>query len=301
MISIVRAEQPDIVHCMGLRMVVLGGTAARLARAKAIILAPTGLGHLWIQDRAMERVARPVVRLMVGRCLRGPLMHYLFENADDPREFWLDPHGREVTLIGGAGVAPADFPVAPEPPAPPVRIAVVARMIAPKGIAESVAAVQRARERGAPVELHLYGAPDPSNRQSIPEAELQAWSQQPGILWHGPTADVAGVWRDHHVAMLLSYREGLPRSLVEAAAAGRTIIATDVAGCRDVVRDGMEGLLVPRDDVDAAAGAIIRLAGDSALRQRMGAAARARFMERFTEAAVMRTISDLYRSLVSVH
>jgi glycosyltransferase involved in cell wall biosynthesis len=127
---------------------------------------------------------------------------------------------------------------------------------------------------------------------------LAQWSNEPGIAWHGHEADVARVWREHHVAMLLSYREGLPRSLVEAAAAGRPIVATDVPGCREVARDGQEGILVPRGDNETAARALAALVADQALRQRLGAAANARFHERFTAAAVRQTVRDLYRSLV---
>jgi glycosyltransferase involved in cell wall biosynthesis len=143
----------------------------------------------------------------------------------------------------------------------------------------------------------LFGTPDPSNRMTFTDADLKAWSQQDGIHWHGPASDVAKVWREHHIAMLLSYREGLPRSLVEAAASGRPIITTDVAGCREIVRDGVEGFLVPRGDADVAARALARLAGDPELRHRMGAAAQARFQERFTEEEVIETVERLYRSL----
>lgn len=290
---ILRAERPDIVHCIGLRMVTLGGLAG-LAPARLRVLAPTGLGHLWIENGALERLARPAVRFLVGRWLRGAGTHYLFENPDDPRELGLDPHGPDVTIVGGAGVDPAQFTIAAEPPSPPVKIAVVARMLVPKGIAEAVAAVRRARELGAAVELHLFGPPDPSNRRSFSQAELRQWSGEPGIRWHGPAADIARVWREHHVAMLLSYREGLPKALVEAAAAGRPIIATDVPGCREVVRDGIEGMLVPRGDIEAAARAVLRLAGDAALRARLGQAANARFRRCFTEDAVMQTVAKLY-------
>jgi glycosyltransferase involved in cell wall biosynthesis len=226
--------------------------------------------------------------------LRGPATHYLFENSEDPREFGLDPVGANVTIVGGAGVDPAQVPLTPEPPAPPVKVAVIGRMLVPKGIAETVEAVRRARAQGAPVELNLYGEPDPSNRRSYSEDQLRRWAAEPGIAWHGPTEDVAKVWRENHVAILLSYREGLPKALVEAAAAGRAIIASDVTGCREVVRDGVEGLLVPLGDVDAAAWALVRLAGDAALRARLGAAAHARFQERFTEEAVVRIMTEFY-------
>jgi glycosyltransferase involved in cell wall biosynthesis len=297
MVRIMQAERPDVVHCIALRLVVLGGLAARLGRAPRLVLAPTGLGHLWIENGWFERLARPLVRLLVGRVLRAASTRYLFENPDDPREFGLDPAGPDVTIVGGAGVDPAQFPASPEPPAPPVKVAVVARMLVAKGIAETVEAVRRARAQDAAIELNLYGAPDPSNRRSFSEGELRQWSAEPGVAWHGVSEDIARVWRDNHVAMLLSYREGLPRSLVEAAAAGRPIVATGVTGCREVVRDGVEGLLVPRGDVDAAARALVRLAQDAPLRARMGEAARARFGERFTEEAVTRTVTALYAGL----
>ena len=166
MVRIVREERPDIVHCIALRMVVLGGLAARFGGAQRLVLAPTGLGHVWSNHGPVERVARALARFIVGRWLKGPDTRYLFENTDDPREFGLDPDKPPVTIVPGAGVDPDEFAPSPEPAAPPVRVAVVARMIAPKGIAEAVAAARKARALGAPIELHLYGAPDPSNRRS---------------------------------------------------------------------------------------------------------------------------------------
>jgi glycosyltransferase involved in cell wall biosynthesis len=294
--NIVRREQPDIVHCIALRMIILGGLPAKFAGARSLVLAPTGLGHLWTGNGLTERILRPIVRAVVGRWLRGPRTHYLFENSDDPGEFGLSAADPQVTIVAGAGVKPEDFPVAPEPPSPPVKLAVVARMLRSKGIAEAVEATQRARLLGAPVELDIFGAPDPSNPLSIPEAELRQWSALPGIAWRGTTDDVARVWREHHAAIFLSYyREGLPRTLVEAAASGRPIIASDVVGCREVVRDGVEGLLVPSGDIDAAARAIAKLAADAGMRAQLGTAAHRRFLERLTEDGVRQAVGDLYR------
>jgi glycosyltransferase involved in cell wall biosynthesis len=296
-LKIVREQRADIVHCIALRPVVIGGLAAKLAGKGALVVAPTGLGHLWIEDGMAVRFARTLVRTIVGSWLRGLRTRYLFENRDDPREFGLDPDGADVTIVGGAGVDPEKFPATEEPPAPPLKVAVVSRMIRPKGIVEAVDAVQRARAAGAPVELHLFGDPDPDNPRSIRQATLAQWSTEPGITWHGHEVDVGRVWREHHVAMLLSYREGLPRSLAEAAAAGRPIVATDVAGCREIVRDGQEGILVPLGDIDAAARALTTLAADPDLRYRLGAAANARLHERFTADAVGKKVRNLYLSL----
>jgi glycosyltransferase involved in cell wall biosynthesis len=296
---IIRDERPDIVHCIALRPVVLGGLAARLAGVNSLVLAPTGLGQLWVERGAVASLGRAVIRFAVAR-LRGPRTRFLFENRDDPREFRLDPDASEVTIVGGAGVDPADFPMRPEPPSPPVKVAVVSRMIAAKGIADAVEAARRARALGAAVELHLFGDPDPSNRDAISEATLRQWSAEPGITWHGRTETVAKVWQEHHIALLLSYyREGLPRTLLEAAAAGRPIVTTDAVGCRELVRDRREGILVPLRDIEAAARALKELAGDPALRARLGTAANARVRERFTEAAVRQTVGRLYRSMLT--
>jgi glycosyltransferase involved in cell wall biosynthesis len=297
MMRIVREERPDIVHCIALRMVVLGGVAARLAGVKRLVLAPTGLGHVWSNDGPIECVARVLARLIVGGWLKGADTRYLFENTDDPREFGLDASRPPVTIVPGAGVDPAEFSPSSEPAAPPVRVAVVARMIAPKGIGEAVAAVRRARELGAPVVLHLYGAPDPSNRRSCTQEELRRWSTEAGICWHGRSRDIASVWRENHIAMLLTwYREGVPRSLIEAAACGRPIDTTDAPGCRDLVRDRREGMLVPLRESEAAAQALVELCRDGDLRTRLGKAARARFLERFTEAEVRRAVAAVYTS-----
>ena len=172
-------------------------------------------------------------------------------------------------------------------------------MIKPKGIAEAVAAVRRARDRGAPVELDLYGAPDPSNRTSFTEADLRQWASEPGINWRGVTEDVAGVYREHHVAMLLSVREGLPE--VPGRGGGRRPADRSRPTCpgagRSFARDAKaiwcrSGTSTPPRRRWSSLPAIGRCG------LRLGAAANARFHERFTLAAVKAVFADLYRSLI---
>jgi glycosyltransferase involved in cell wall biosynthesis len=296
---VIRSEEPAIVHCVSLPMAVLGGLAARATGRWHIVLSLTGLGYVWVERGPVAAIVRAMARRIIDFLLRHPGTVLVCENAEDPREFGRDPGDPKVVLVGGAGVDPQAFPCESEPPSPPVKVALLSRMIKPKGIAEAVAAVERARARGAAVELHLYGVPDPSNRTTHTAADLRGWARAPGIHWHGATDDVARVHREHHIAMLLSVREGLPKSLVEAAAAGRPIIATDVAGCREVVRSEREGYLVPLGDIDAAARALAALAGDGALRRRLGEAAHARFQARFTVAAVQAVFTELYGSLIA--
>ncbi len=299
--AVLKAVRPDLVHCIALRSILIGGAAAAMAGVPRRVYALTGLGLLGARPDLVGRIARRAIRTV----LRGPLetraTRYLFENEDDPRLLGLDPHdGSRVTLVGGAGIDPEAFAPTPLPPGPTLKVALVARMLWSKGVDVAVEAVTRARAAGHDVTLDLYGAPDPSNRRAIPEAMLRGWSRRPGIAWHGATRDPASVWRDHHLACLPSRGgEGLPRTLLEAAACGRAIVTSDVPGCRRLVRDGLEGILVPPGDPAALADALARLASDPGSIARMGQAARVRVLDGFTERDVMDDVTTLWREMLS--
>ena len=212
----------------------------------------------------------------------------------------LDPDdARKVLIVGGAGIDPDAYAPVASPVGPTLRVAMVARMLWSKGADLAVEAVRLAQAKGADVTLSLYGAPDGSNPRAISEEMLLRWSTQPGIRWHGPTGEVAAVWANHHLAILPSRGgEGLPRTILEAAACGRAILTTDVPGCRDFVRDGIEGRVVANDDVDALAAALVALAGHFAELATMGAAARARVLDGHTETAVGQDVLTLYGKML---
>ncbi len=297
--AILKAEKADLVHCIALKGILLGGFAATLAGVGRRVYALTGLGFLGARTDMVGRLSQRAIRLLM-RSLQTGRTRYVFENTDDPKLLGLDPTGARVTILGGAGVDPELFKPEPLPAQPPLKVAVVARMLWSKGIDVAVEAVRMARAKGAPIELSLYGAPDPSNPKAIPEATLKAWSAEPGIAWHGATRDIAGVWREHHVACLPSRGgEGLPRTLLEAAACGRAIVTTDVPGCRTLVRHDVEGLLVPPGDAAALSEALMTLAREPDRIARMGAAARARVLDGFTERDVMNSVKELYRSMLA--
>lgn len=300
-LSAVMAEaKPDIVHLIALKAIFTGGLAARRQGISRRVVALTGLGFIGAGRGLAAGVVRACVRAAIRLLFAGRGARYLFENASDARMLGLDPDdSARVTLVGGAGVDPVALAPQPMPETPPLRIALVARMLWSKGVDVAVSAVTRARSLGADVELSLYGAPDPSNPKAIPETTLHDWSRQPGIRWHGPTRDVAGVWAAHHLAILPSRGgEGLPRTILEAAACGRGVLTTDVPGCADFVRDGIEGNVVPVDDSAALAGAIVALATNAGRVATMGAAARARVLDGYTEAAVGAAVAGLYRSML---
>jgi glycosyltransferase involved in cell wall biosynthesis len=297
--AILKALRADIVHCIALRSILVGGTAAAMAGIPARVYALTGLGLVGARNDRIGRAARLGLRTLIRGPLASTQTRFLFENPDDARALGLDPLDQSVTVIGGAGVDPADFVPHPLPAMPPLRVAVVARMLWSKGIDVAVEAVRLARAQGAPVALDLFGAPDPSNRRAIAEATLRDWSRD-GVAWHGPTGDVASVWASHHVACLPSRGgEGLPRTLLEAASCGRALVASDVPGCRSLVRDGVEGLLVPPGDAPALARVLVRLSGDARLVADLGAAARTRIEAGgFTEAAVTDSVRAVWRDLL---
>ena len=297
--AILKGEKADLVHCIALRSILVGGSAATLAGVGRRVYALTGLGLLGARADRAGRLAQGAVRLLV-RGLETRQTRYLFENRDDPRLLGLDPEGSRVAVVGGAGIDPEALHPEPLPARPPLRVAVAARMLWSKGVDLAVEAVRDARAREAAVELSLYGAPDPSNPRAIPEATLKQWDAEPGISWRGATRDIAAVWREHHVACLPSRGgEGLPRTLLEAAACGRAIVTTDVPGCRTLVRDGVEGRVVPANDVGSLAEALATLAGRPDLVARMGEAARTRVLDGFTERDVMEAVKRLYVSILS--
>jgi len=297
--AILKAWRPDIVHCIALRAILIGGTAAMMAGVSRRIFALTGLGFIGARQDLGGRGALTAIRLLV-RGLETKRTHYLLENPDDAALLGLAPGNARVTIVGGAGVDAKLFCPEPLPPQPPLKVAVVARMLWSKGIDLAVAAAKIARAQGAPIELSLYGAPDPSNPKAIPEEMLRGWSAEKDVAWHGRTQDVISVWRQHHVCCLPSRGgEGLPRTLLEGAACGRALVTTDVPGCRALVRNGTEGFVVPPNDPDALADAFAKLAADPALVARMGENARARILHGFTERDVMEAVKRAYAATLA--
>ncbi len=300
---IIAAEKPAILHLIALRSIVIGGLAARLAQVHRRVIALTGLGLLGAGSDTKARLARWGIRCFIRGIVDGQHACYLFENRSDPVLLGLQPDDQsKVTIVGGAGVDPDVFRPHPLPVHPPLKLAMIARMLWSKGADTAVEAVQIARQAGVDVTLSLYGAPDPANPKAIPESTLQTWAQIEGIRWHGRIAqqDVPAIWAEHHAAVLPSRGgEGLPRTLLEAAACGRAILTTNVPGCRDLVRNDVEGLLVEADDPASLARAMTALADDPARTAEMGVAARNRILQGYTEDAVGSAVVGMYRAMLA--
>jgi glycosyltransferase involved in cell wall biosynthesis len=202
-------------------------------------------------------------------------------------------------LIKGSGVDIEHFVQLSEPDDGTVTVALVSRMLRDKGVLEAADAVRRLRARGLKIELLLAGPTDPDNVNSLTAVELRSLTAEPGVEWLGAVADVRAVWRRAAIAVLPStYGEGVPKALLEAAACGRPLIVADVPGCREAVRNGETGILVPPHDVEALAEAIAALAADPQRRARMGRAGRGLIERHFTDEIVARETLALYRASV---
>lgn len=299
LLRLFRHVRPQVVHLVTIKPVLYGGIAARLARVPGMVAAISGLGFVFLSNSLKMRLVRAVVARLYRLALGHRNSRVIFQNGAD-RDLLKSlgaVRDEQVLLIRGAGVDLDLCRALPEPPAPPVVVTMVARLLRDKGVQEFVQAARLLRERGVPVTMRLVGGVDAGNPASATPAEVEAWQREGSVQALGERADVPQLYADSHIAVLPSYREGLPKSLIEAAACGRAVVTTDVPGCRDAIDPGKTGLLVPVRDPQALADAIARLAGDATQRQAMGAAGRALAEREFNIERVARIHVDLYDTL----
>jgi glycosyltransferase involved in cell wall biosynthesis len=300
LIGLYRRLQPDIVHHVTVKPVIYGGIAARIARVPAVVSAISGLGYLFADadcGSARERMG------LINKLYRAALGHsnscVIFQNSDDRRV--LTARGiasaRHQVLIPGSGVDLNHYCPAAEPDGVPM-VVMASRLLWQKGVGEFVEAARLLKEGEVKARFLLVGGLDPGNPNSVPRETLQAWAAEGVIEWTGFRTDIADVFRQSHVVVFPSYREGVPKVLLEAAACGRPIVTTEVPGCRDVVRDGENGFLVPAEDAAALASKVRVLIEDGALRRRMGAVGRRRAEREFCVREVVRRHLEIYASLL---
>ena len=204
-----------------------------------------------------------------------------------------------VRLIPGSGVDCTRFsPAEVQDTDARVRVVLPARLLWDKGLAEYVDAARILRARGVPVDLLLAGTPDPGNPAAVPESAVRAWVSEGLVQWLGHVDDMPALFRSVQIVALPSYREGLPKGLIEAGASGCALVTTDVPGCREVVTHGVDGLLVPVRDGVALADAIERLVRDPVLRNTLGVAAREKAIAEFDERIVVARTLGVYAELL---
>ncbi len=298
-VRVYRRARPDLVHHVAIKLCLIGTIAAVLARVPRVVNAFTGLGYLFIADTPKARLLRRLTLALLRPLLHLQRVQTVVQNGDDLamlRDARLAPLSR-VALIRGAGVDVHRF--APGRPAVgPPWVVLVCRMLVDKGVYELVAAAGLLRARGRVVRVILVGPTDPENPKSLGDAELEAWHAEGVVEWWGQRSDVPEIWAQASIGVLPSYREGLPKSLLEAGACGLPLVTTDVPGCRELVRHGIDGLLVPPRDPRALADAIACLLDDPERRAAYGASIRARIVAEFSEAVIVGQTTDLYARLL---
>lgn len=293
-----RRVRPMILHAVTIKPVLYSGFVARLAGVPALVQAVSGLGHVFIATGWASLLRRFLVRNAYWVAFRHPHSRVIFQNPDDRHVLRHALREGQAVLIPGSGVDPDEYAMRPEPKGTPV-VVLASRMLWAKGVGEFVEAAGRLRERGVDGRFVLVGDTDAGNPATVPEGQLTAWTESGVVEWQGRREDIPTVFANANIVCLPSYREGLPRVLVEAASCGRAIVTTDIPGCREIVEHGVNGLLVPARDAESLADALDVLLRDPDMRVQMGKRGRERVLSGFTSAQVVTQTLAVYRDLVA--
>jgi glycosyltransferase involved in cell wall biosynthesis len=301
----VRRFKPTLMHCASPKGVLYGGLAARLAGVPALVLAVSGMGYAYTGGpaSASRRWARAAYERLSQWAYAHPNKRVIVQNEDDAAAVtarglaW----SSEVRLIAGSGVVLDDFIHLPLHGREPL-IVLPARMLRDKGVVEFVQAAKLLRSKAPQWRFVLAGTADYDNPSAVPRSMIEQWQVEGDINWMGHISDpkaMVALYARAAIVCLPSYREGMPRVLLEAAAAGCAVVTTDAIGCRDAIENGVTGDLVAVGDASALASALLALIQDPDRRVRYGQAGRARAQELFGIAAVHANTMSIYRELLA--
>jgi glycosyltransferase involved in cell wall biosynthesis len=298
---LMQRERIDLVHSFTLKCAIYGSLAARMAGVPARINAVAGLGYTFTRNSPRARVIRFVASTMMRMALAGPGLRMIVQNPDDLATFErmgvLDP--KHFVLIPGSGVDCEKFKPDPNKQrGNPFKVLLPARILWDKGVAEFVEAARIVKARGGGVQFLLAGSPDLGNPTSVPEDTIRGWEREGLLTWLGHVEDMPALYCSVDAVALPSYREGLPKGLIEAAACGLPLIATDVPGCKEVVQHRVNGLLVADRQSEPIADAVMSLCCDVALANTLGSAAREGALNRFDERSVLSRSLLVYQALL---
>ena len=290
--------KPDVLHLVTIKPVLYGGIAARLAPVKGVITAISGLGFVFLSEGLKASLTRRLVSTFYRLALGKRNLRSIFQNPDD-RDLLLKMSGlapSKVVMIRGSGVDLSLYSAVAEPGGLPV-VCLAARLLRDKGVVEFVEAVQILKARGVKARFQLIGDVDLGNPATVTSDQLEEWRQEGLIELLGYRDDIASLFAAANIVTLPSYREGLPKVLVEAAACGRAVVTTDVPGCRDAIDPEVTGFLVPVRDAQALADRLQVLIEDPDLRKQMGAAGRELAVRAFAVEKIVEQHLDAYTQL----
>lgn len=297
--NLYRREKPDIVHHVGLKVVLWGGLAAKLLKINGVVNAISGLGILFSDERKDSFMTKQIIRLYRFSHHRNKLID-IFQNNED-KALFLSNHiltDNQCAMTNGSGVNLKEFDLTEEPESPPVKVIFTARMVEDKGVLILIEAAKRleAQYRGKVIFL-LCGGLD-SNPEGIKESTLHRLCDGEYIQWLGLRNDVLQLLKESHIVAFPSwYREGIPRSLIEATAIGRPIITTHSIGCKETVIDGYNGFLIPVKDSVTLAEKLKILIDNSELRKTFGRNSRIIAEQKFSIEDVIQTHLSIYKQL----
>ena len=298
LIKLYRREKPDIVHHVALKLVLYGALAVRFTNISAQVNAVTGLGWLFISSNPIVRLGHPLATWFLARLLNSPNSRVIVQNPDD--EELLAKAGvlqSRIRMVQGVGVDTDKFLPVSELKGP-VCVVLAARLLWDKGVGEFVDAARDLKQKVSNVRFVLVGNPDIDNPASIPEETIRAWEKENIVEWWGYHEEMVSIFHSTHIACLPSYREGLPKVLIEAASCGLPIVSTDVPGCREIVRDDYNGILVPKGDSFSLSNALLRLIKDPDLRAQMGKRSRELVVDKFSSKHVITKTLNIYKEFV---
>lgn len=295
-IKIYRQVAPDICHHFAIKPIIYGSIAAFFAKTKKIVNTITGLGSVFVGKEWKARIWKRGVLWVYRAIFNRENAWTIVQNHDDYEYFVAQAISpKRMRIILGSGVNLQQYPQQPLP-SPPLVVAMVARLIKQKGIQDYVEAAKQVRQKKPEVRFVLVGDIDKQNPSAISDTELARWKEENHVEFLGHLNRVIDVWKQAHVAVLTTInREGLPKALLEAAALGRALIATDIPGNRELVRQGENGFLIPAQDPSALSSAILELAEDSALLECFAKAARSDVEQFFSSDVVNQQIVTLYQ------
>lgn len=291
---------PDVLHAVALKPVIYASFASKLVFLKSRVFALGGLGFIFSSDKILAKLLRPLIVLVLKFTFSGNKSRLIIQNIDDKRTLinLKVIRDEKIDLIKGAGVDMKIFSFIKEPSQIP-EVILPARLLWDKGVGEFVLAADILKKRGINAKFTLLGETDPHNPECIPDDQIEDWKKEGAVDVAGFQDDMAKCIQDCAVVCLPSYREGLPKSLLEAASCGRPIVTTDVPGCREIVQDGVNGYLVPSKNPDLLAEALSRLLTDRKLREVMGLKGR-KFVERgFSAEIVAIKTEKIWNSLLN--
>ena len=301
LVRLYRRERPAIVHHVAMKPILYGSLAAWISGVPVVVNAFAGLGYAFTDEKRRGSMVHMYLRRSLKILLRLSQSVVIFQNKDD-RDLLLEEGVVEIQqtrIISGSGVDTKNFDVRPSAEDCPI-VMLASRMLWDKGINEFVEAARRLKQNGVSARYVLVGRCDEHNPAAIEPIQLRRWVEEGVVEWWEHRDEMSPTLASATIVVLPSYREGLPKVLLEAAACGKPLIATDVPGCRDIVAHGVNGLLVPARDPAALADAIDSLLRDSSLRAAMGVAGREVVIRAFSVEKIAGQVVDLYRALLGM-